>query len=241
MNSRPNASPNPTGEPPLDDARLMMMLDGELSAEEQDELERALESMPEVRGKLTTLDAVGAVLRHTAESDTRGDGIADAVMAAIDAEDASRGGQTSANHVNPPGKSAHSAELRMAEPALRSRTTANDNARSIFGVAALAAAAAAALFVWGRTQPTDMNMAFGPLPEAPLAAAPLAGQMPKQLAIAPIPSGPSEQEAANDASENTPVEVASIEFGTRDGSVFYVPGDGVNTTVVWINDAGEEQ
>ena len=49
MNSRPNALPNPTGEPPLDDARLMMMLDGELSAVEQDELERALESLPEAQ------------------------------------------------------------------------------------------------------------------------------------------------------------------------------------------------
>lgn len=217
----------------LDDARLMMLLDGELDGEERAELERLLQASPEAVAKRASLEVLGDLLRERVELDTRADGIADAVMASLEAELPRRSEERGASD----SQRRSTATARTAADAPRPARAANDNARSIFAIAGLAAAAAAALFVWGRTQPTDAGLALAPLSDAPLVA-----EMPPRLEATAATTETRGAEPTSDAAlEVASVEVASVEFGSRAGSVFYVPGDGAGTAVVWINDAGEEE
>jgi hypothetical protein len=188
----------------------MRLYDGDLDAAEMERLEAALHEDEQARGKLASIAAIGTLLREKAEADTRGDGIADLVMAKLDSDDHQTGKSSSESKVH-----------RLAA------RPANDNARNIFGVAMLAAAAAAALFVWGRTQPGESESAKL---SAPL---PVAAEMPSRIEPS-VPSAP----AAQAKMEEVGVEIASVDFGTRQGSVFYVAGDdaAASTTVVWIDD-----
>ncbi len=212
---------------PHDDRELMRLHDGELSDDERAELEAALDD--EAKKKLAGLEAIGRVLNARADADTRADGIADAVMAAIDSEtndssDANAAGARPAR----PGERRRHGELPRARPA-------NDNVRSIFAVAALAAAAAAALFMWGKSQPDDLSAARAPAPvEIPAEAT--------KPSVPPAATASAPSEVAASAVPNT-VEVASLDLGAQEGSVFYVPGDAGEgaTTVVWIDPSGEKE
>ncbi len=222
----------------LGDERLMMFLDDELGAEELAELELELESIPELQRKLVSLEVLGAVLRHNVERDARADGLADAVMAAIDAEDAVKIHEkvsVIAAERGEGGQAQQQRSPRREQP--RSATvSANDNAKGGFVIAALAVAAAVALFAWGRTVPTERSPAVAALPETRVL-----GEAPAGAAAALMTSPLKDQEQAKNSTMEPGVEVASVEFGSRAGSVFYVPGEGTGTTVIWINDTGDEE
>jgi anti-sigma factor RsiW len=207
----------------LDDVLLMRLIDGDLDPTEKTEVRSRLEASPAAERKLASLLAVGEALRaealraETDNADPRIDAIADAVMASLadephDSEEADTRQKRRTQH-------RHEA------------TAANDNARSIFAVAGLATAAAAALFVWGRSETAELDLVKAPVPEAPLVA-----EMSAGLAV----PAPAASESSGLAPGETGVEVASVEFGSEQGSVFYVPGDGAATAVVWINDSGDE-
>lgn len=222
----------------LEDDRLMRLYDGELDPEQEAELLGLLDAAIEPRAieahrKLATMTAIGSMLREQAEADSRGDGIADAVMAALEGVDGSVGrGVDSSKSSSDGAPMAKVDSLPRVEPQgpLGARP-ANDNSRSIFAVAGLAAAAAAALFVWGRTQPIDAGLAVAPLAEAPMVAE-------LSARVEPAPQG-----AASPAGDDgdAGVEVAAVDLGSHDGSVFYVRGEDSATAVVWINDAGDDQ
>jgi len=219
INDIPRAEPDD-----LDDVLLMRFMDGELEPQEAAAVRLRLEASPLAQQKLASLVAVGDVLRADAEraeaglTDARVDGIADAVMASLEEN------VREASEPAPQPTWRHRAPLESAP--------ANDNARSIFAVAGLAAAAAAALFVWGRGETADLDLVKAPAPEAPLVA-----EMSAGLAV----PAPATSEPSGVAPGETGVEVASVEFGSEEGSVFYVPGDGAATAVVWINDSGDER
>jgi hypothetical protein len=65
---------------------------------------------------------------------------------------------------------------------------------------------------------------------------PIAAEMPARMDASPEPSTTANVQGDSEAG----VEVASVDFGSQAGSVFYVTGDdnAAMTTVVWINDAG---
>jgi len=138
------------------DIELMMYFDGELDEHRSHDVLALATTDLGRRTKLQALRIVSEALRDQANSGPGGD-IADLVMARIAAEDGkppSRGGtaeiSNSAGHVP-----VHS-------------SPANDNARGIFALAAIAVAAAAALMVWGRMDP-EATRPEGPAPVAAVA------------------------------------------------------------------------
>jgi hypothetical protein len=213
---------------PPSDLELMRLHDGELDDATRERLEGQLDG--QARDKLRTMALLGEVLQSQVEHDERGDAIVDAVMAGLDEIDA--GGED---------VGAELLELsdRRPEPALPLQPTgkggkpANDNARIIYAATALAAAVALGLFFWGSSDPSveiaDSGRS-GPtslLPET--AAAPVAA------------AAPSAEEEDEDASEG--VEIASVDFGSQSGSVFYVSNDpsAGRTAVVWVTEIGDDQ
>ncbi|MBM4356482.1 MAG: hypothetical protein FJ096_00070 [Deltaproteobacteria bacterium] len=221
-----NQPPPQTPDMLRDDALLMQLADGELDPETEAAVLAQLEGSLAAQRKLASLEALGAFVKETTEGDARADGIVDAVMAAIEADEAQAAGDDSREPASQePSVAAPRRDVPRARPA-------NDNARSIFAIAGLAAAAAAALFLWSKTEPEEPTFAAAPLPEAPLVA-PLAAKLDGSAA-------PTTNTPTNAAEPEAGVEVASVEFGSNQGSVFYVPGDGAATAVVWINDGGED-
>lgn len=200
----------------IDDRQLMRLLDGDLDDQAAAELEARLESEPDARAKLQGLRAVGTVLREIVAEDNRGASIADAVIAKI--------GDDEGRLVEPPASGKVSALTRTATPA-------NDNARSIYALAGVAAAVAAGLFLWGRadTEPTALTL---PAVEEP--APEVARAAPSQPATEP--DAPQDEGDAEPA-----VEIASVDFGAQSGSVFYISGNkaAASTAVVWVTDPGE--
>jgi hypothetical protein len=223
---------------PVSDEELMRYLDGELGQERRGEVEEQLAGDRDGRDKLAGMDWVGELLRERAAGDERADGIADAVMASL-ASSSSRDQESSeeddaaAAEVVPLPTRKREATQRVDQP-----RAANDNAKSIFALAAAAAAVAAGLYFWSRTGADDITVADGrPAPAATAVAAvqseaSTAAASPKWSHPAPTEEPTEEPSAA--------VEVASVDFGSHTGSVFYVstgPENAATTTVVvWVTD-----
>lgn len=193
------------------DLALMQWHDGELT--EAPDLTEA-----ELEAKHAAMSMVGAVLRTSVENDDRGAGLADAVMAKLDAP-------------------TEVVELPQV-PAGRGGA-GNDNGRTIFGLAGLAAAAAAGLFFWGQSAPEEPAVAEAPVAvEAP--AEPTSADVPRPPEAHPadLPNLTAQVDDEEDA--EPAVEVASVDFGRHQGSVFYVAGNHTaKTAVVWVNDEDE--
>jgi hypothetical protein len=109
---------------------------------------------------------------------------------------------------------------------------ANDNGRLLLGLTGLAAAAAVGLFVWGSGGDS-----------APLASQTTAPVVTELVAPAPETTAqpaPSLAERVKDIDleeSYRPVEVASVDFGSRTGAVIYMDEPkGAATTVVWLSD-----
>jgi hypothetical protein len=215
------------------DLELMLHADGELEGDRLDEVEGYLAGLAEgspARRKLSALSLASGIVREQAlESAAGADSLADAVMAQIASEKAQSAASKPADVVPLRAASAKAGGKPEGKPA-------NDNARGVYALAAIALAAAAALVFWGRTAQGPEVASNPPGATAPAwTAAPEPTPSPEPAAVAePAPS------------EEHGVEVASINFGARMGSIFYVPSgtsaSNATTTVVWLNDdaAGEK-
>ena len=220
----------------IGDQELMRYLDGELDDDRMRELDVLIEHNDEAQAKLAGLGAVSQLLRERADSDERGDGIADWVMTKIDSGEAEHGDD--AEVIDMP----LSPRLdNITTPVGGSDAPANDNSRSIFMIAGLAAAVAAGLFFWGQETPDATLAELAPgATEAPaaLTAPDRASTAADRGAAVPSIAEP----IADDGSDAKVVEVASVEWGSGLGQVFEV-GDSASaaTLVVWVNDTeGEE-
>jgi len=227
--------PSDGGSAAIDDVELMRYLDGELEQSARERLAGAIDADEEARAKLVGLELVGDLVRDAVATETRADGLAAAVMAQLDLEagdgevaptaltdavpGAHVGGGSAASHT-------HSS---LARPA-------NDNARLIYGVAALAAAVAAGMFLWARAEPGAPTAHLRrPAPTALAEAEP-----PTASAVRPG-AGTQPAEAVDD-DEAAGVEIAAVDFGAQSGTVFYVSGGrsaAGSTAVVWVTDAGD--
>jgi hypothetical protein len=213
----------PKGEP--SDLELMLYADGELDEERRAAVEAFLARSAAGSAKLSALNFVSGIVRDDAlAAAAQADDIADAVMAKLTANGA---GAASTIHASPiMAPVATGAPL----PAPRAKA-ANDNARGIFAIAAIAVAAAAGLFIWGR-----MDTSSG-TSEHPIAAM---TSTPEQLPAPPAPVKAAEATPSADAEDEHGVEVAAVDFGARMGTIFYVPtgsaASNATTTVVWLND-----
>ena len=208
-----------TSKTNIQDRELMRFFDGELDDERAEEIERWLEEGElddEVLDRLAGLELVGDLVAEMVDGDDRAEGVADAVMAQLEAaaddtEATEEGGEL--------------------VPLKKPDTPANDNAPRIYLLAAVAAAAAAGLFIWGNEGQDTEPPPHAYVPPATVTAA------PTERPMTPEPSSTAVVAAEE---EDGGVEIAAVDFGTHRGSVFYV-GDASagRTAVVWINDAGE--
>ncbi len=232
------------GLPAISDRELMRYLDGELDEPDLTELEARLATDEQASGKLAGLEQVGDFLRETVSADDRADCIADAIMAQIEAEAADGAEADSAGADSAGDGDAKVVELPRA-PALETLTDrqvadgppANDNSRLIYAVFGAAAAAAAALFVWGNAVPTSDTVAMASRPAVATEVAAAAEAAPGLP-----PSGKVDTEAAAEDEDEPVVEIAAVDFGAQSGSVFYVSAGkhtAGSTAVVWVTDLGE--
>jgi hypothetical protein len=210
---------------PPTDLELMMFHDGELDEARHGEVEAYLqgEGSRDGASKLAGLGLVSALVIESQATVARAqqkqaDSIASSVITRLDKENAFEG-QSS------------------RRPLAGEAAAANDNGRFIMVLAGLAAAAAAALFVWGRTTPPEPAAAVDTV-EAPTAE--LAPPAPVEtVAVVPSASASAAVPAVEVEQESEPsVEVASVDFSAASGAVYYVPSDSVGqtTAVVWLKD-----
>lgn len=229
-------------EPSISDLDLMLYLDGELSADRHDEVRRALTRDQVLRKKLSALEVTATIIRERAVDAAANIDLADSVMAKILADDAAVSlDQRDLAPVLDQSQDAstHPAEtVRLEKLGARSQPS-NDNARSIFALVALAIAAAASFMVWGRLAPNPSTHApVAMVTTQEVAPAKPPAELPPQPTIAPEPEAVEEPEVG--------VEVAAVDFGSKVGTVFYVPTEAAasthTTTVVWLTDTdGEEK
>ncbi len=224
MSRKPsNVAAEPPGTP--SDLELMLYADGELPEERLAEVEAYLERSSSARNKVRALDFSSALLREEAlSSAARAGDLTDAIFARIQAE-------AQPQVEAPPVKLAtvHALPVAKRPPAPKAKP-ANDSSRGLFTLAAVAFAAAAGLMIWGK-------MRLAPDPQAHLRPRPVPTAVAARPELPP-PVKPAEIPAENDDEHG--VEVASVNFGSRTGSIFYVPKGAVasnaTTTVVWLND-----
>ncbi|MCC6553889.1 MAG: hypothetical protein IT372_12840 [Polyangiaceae bacterium] len=234
--SKPNRG---EGGPPPTDLELMLYVDGELDELRHREVEAHVLRDARCRAKIAGLDVTGAAVRDRALSSPLADGIAGAVMDRIARGDV--GGAAASPHArtaNGAAKPISAADLagRAARPSGQGagrfeKKPANDNARGIFVLAAIAAAAAAAMMIWGRMEAEPPRVASSP--QAP----------PIESVAEPAPAPPEPVVSAGGEGEAKPgVEVAAVDFGARMGTIFYVPtgstASSPTTTVVWLSEKG---
>jgi hypothetical protein len=230
-------------EPTVTDLDLMLYLDGELEAERHEEVRQAISSSKVLRSKLAALDIASDIVSEQALGAAANIEFADAVMARIAADEQIT---LDARDVAPGSKiseivAADNAPVRLDKLGQKS-SASNDNARGIFALAAFAVAAAAGLMIWGRVAPSFSTTSSEPMAMtttaevAPVVAVPAPAAEPMIDTVA----------AAGEEQEEVGVEVAAVDFGSKVGTIFYVPSDAVNskhtTTVVWLTDTdGEEK
>lgn len=195
------------------DVELMRHFDGELDEKSSAEVAALLEHDADARAKIAGLAIAGDVVRASVAEDKRGDNIAGAVMALIEAE---------------PDRKEEGKVVELTRD-LPTAQPANDNARLIYTIAAAAAAVAAGLYFWSNAS----SESAGPTASAPTA-------QPAVESPAPTPS-PAEVNTEGD--EEAGVEIASVDFGSGvSGSVFYTSAGEKGTSataVVWVTDSGE--
>ncbi len=220
-------------ELPVGDRDLLRFYDGDLTDDEAAAVMHRVERDALVSRKLAGLTLLGDLVREAVAAEPAFD-VADDVMARIDADAGSQQGSSS---IAPP--SAEDRRIASAAAVPRpelervrasSAKPANENSRSIFALAACAAAAAAGLFVWGRMPVDDIPISRAVPSEPASAVAALSGQK-----VAPEPSGATVESGPG-------VEIASVDFGARQGSVFYMPNtdSAALTAIVWIDDSGTQ-
>lgn len=227
------------------DLELMMYADGELDPARAAEVARFLEQRPDdaAGDKLFGLSVVSAHVRTEADrvaTAARADDIVANVFAAIRAEQegsapAKKNGRARVADVI---SIADAKAADATKSPARAAAPANDNARLIFGLAGVAAAAAIALGIWGSganpaKSPVDVGDRVAVATDVTTETRP---EPTTNVASAPIESNKKPKPSVQD---DTPaVAVAAVDFGTKTGAVYYVPSDspGTTTTVVWVSD-----
>ncbi|WP_437997233.1 hypothetical protein WMF26_41225 [Sorangium sp. So ce185] len=215
---------------PPTDLELMLYVDGELDEARHRQVEEYVLHDPRCRAKVAGLVTAADMIRDSALASSAADGIADGVMAKI-LEGQGAAAKANGGAAVQPVAASPPAALEASARAQLQGSPANDNARGIFALTALAVAAAAAMMVWGRTDVEAPSAAL----TAPASSAELA----------PPPAAPTHEPVAAPSAEGEiepGVEVAAVDFGARMGSIFYVPREaaasGPTTTVVWLSDEG---
>ncbi|AKT43363.1 anti-sigma factor family protein [Chondromyces crocatus] len=227
------------------DLELMLYADGELDEARALEVESHLRHDARARAKLTAMDVVGTAVRKQASALPPIE-LADLIMARVQKEGA--GDAVSVSRETKPsdepeagdglkesGKSAaerpiprRDARLMQAR-AKSSQQAANDNARTIFGLAAIAVAAAAGFMIWGRLDSELPQLATAP---------PLTTTTETASSVGVLVPRAAELDEEGEPS----VEIAAVDFGARMGTIFYVatgPSEASPTTaVVWLSDEG---
>jgi hypothetical protein len=208
----------------------MQLLDGELDEARHREVASWLAADGEMPAKLETMALVGDVLRAEVDRDERADAVADAVMAKLVEE--------------PPVKQ-EAEVVSLASRRLRhyaKAEPANQNARSIFWLAGIAAAVAFGLFFWSRAGLDRVDVASGPA-DGVASTASVAALDPADSSLDPkwITAGPAAVAEVEEEPGHA-VEVAAVDFGSHTGSVFYVSAGhsvaATTTAVVWVTDSG---
>jgi hypothetical protein len=225
---------------PPTDLELMMYVDGELEGERLREVRQAILRDGVLRSKVAALEVSATIVRENALAVDPSFDVSDLIMSKIAADPPA---VLDARDVAPePLRSPQPAPLPVLGKKTAKASASNDNARGIFALAAVAVAAAAGLMVWGRMdteapRPQNAPIAMVATPEA-------APAVPAPLPTAEEPAAPANpQEGEGDVG----VEVAAVDFGTRIGTIFYVPTEAATsnhtTTVVWLADdpVGGEQ
>jgi hypothetical protein len=206
------------------DLELMLFHDGELEEPRRSEVAAWLEQSAVGRGKLAGLGLGGELVRETALARAASFDISAAVMAKVSEVKPAEGGKV--------------LELRPKQEKATQQPAPErqDGGRLLLPLTALAAAAAVALFVWGRSGPTgdDVPVAKTQPTET---AEPVQPLPPSTTAVVPSPSTELFAKAADEDTEPS-VQVASVDFGSRTGAVYYVGGasQGATTTVVWVTE-----
>lgn len=229
------------------DRELMLFVDDELEGLELRQLQARLETDEAARSKVAAMRLTGELLRAAitdpAAGDHPADSIADAVMASLDLSGGSSptiptAEPSAASVLSSPASSSSSspsssaakvvslAERRSAKQAARPA----DASKRIYALAAVAAAAAAAMALWARS-PSSPTQADPPIAASSVQSPVVESAPPRSLAIAPALSEPEVEEEH--------AEVTAVDFGSRTGSVFYLPSQALAANVVavvWIND-----
>ncbi len=214
------------------DLELMMYADGELTEPRASEVARFLEasdSSKEPAQKLRGMTIVGDLVReHSARMATAhaADDIVASVMKAIAA-------------AAPLASQPKTVSLKSASVDTSAiggaKAPANDNNRFIYGLAGIAAAAAVALGMWGRNPPSPQATGREPVVrEIPSMVAP----SPTVAMVKPGTPDGAGPDPSSEAQDEPSVKVASVDFGAKMGTIYYVPKDtrGATTTVVWLAD-----
>lgn len=227
---------------PPSDLELMLYFDGELTGSRLAEVRQAIERDKTLQKKLAALQLSAEVVEENAMAIAQVD-LANAIMSKVAAEDI--------RSLDPRDAAPLATNERMAEvkPLLgktlvhAKANPSNDNARGVFSLAALAVAAAAGLMIWGRLDTAGPRLDGITVAMTTVAATPAEASLPT-AAPAQTPAMPS---AEPEGEDEVGVEVAAVDFGSRTGTIFYVPTEAATsnhtTTVVWLSDdsAGGEQ
>lgn len=234
------------------DLELMMYADGELDPARAAEVARFLGEHPSAGAgdKLFGLSVLSAHVQAEADrvaTAGRADDIVAGVLAAIRAEQDEATREPAAGKTNGHARVAEVLALSNAKKATSAKAAptsapANDNARLIFGLAGVAAAAAIALGIWGNgANPAKAPESVGDrVAMVGETTTPEPALSPEAGAEKPIAAQiESNKKAKPSVQDDTPaVAVAAVDFGTKTGAVYYVPSDspGSTTTVVWVTD-----
>lgn len=233
------------------DLELMQLVDGELAEGRAEELWAFLEGTSdearEARDKVMGLTLVGDVVRRGLADPAASFDVADAVLARISSHDSGAG--TSANEAERADEAEKADALadvialprgrgagRRDGPSVLERRARHRENRMVVGFVAFAVAAAAAVTIWGRLPAEPEKSAHL---QAPITASTV--EEPPPLPPVAIATASGAPEPAPVAEREPAVSVTAVDFGSRNGSVFYVPtdaADGAVTTVVWIGDDG---
>jgi negative regulator of sigma E activity len=205
----------------IDHRTLMQYFDGELADEQAAEIEALLETDAEARRVLEGIEQVGAVVRGVMlDRAGAADDLTDAVMARISASPA----EGRRPHT---GQSARPAARRLERGRLRALAERPQVRRAVPVALVTLAAAAAVALLFERANPRPPRVTQ---PSQPVTA--VATHRPPAV---PLPSQEPELELAS-ADSVPAIAIETVDFGSREGTIFMLAEGEMATPVVWLMD-----
>ena len=202
---------------------VMRYYDGELSPAEAKALDWRLAADPELRGVLAGLAQIGEVVVAVAEARAAAaDDIAETVMRKVGAE--ASGVRPRLTLLAGGATASPAAAPACFEPPVRRRVW--PAAAGLAAVFVAAAAACVALYGWSEREAERPVLALSAWPSdrVSLARRVAAPDSPRPERVQAVPA----------------IAIESVDFGARNGTIFMVPGDAVDTPVVWLVDEPAE-